>query len=157
MRLDEEKECLSCDYCGSRYCPDPNDRGIRVLAEPTGLNCSLCAVPLMHAAIAGQRVQYCNQCRGILVGMDLFSALIQALRSHSNSAAELLRPPDWNGLKRPMNCPKCGKAMDTHLYGGPGNIIIDNCEQCSLNWLDDGELQRIVGAPDQQYKSPAVK
>ena len=36
-------------------------------------------------------------------------------------------------------------------YGGPGNVIIDTCEHCSLNWLDYGELQRIVRAPDERY------
>jgi Zn-finger nucleic acid-binding protein len=34
--------------------------------------------------------------------------------------------------------------MDTHFYGGPGNIIIDDCDRCSLNWLDAGELMRIA-------------
>jgi Zn-finger nucleic acid-binding protein len=41
--------------------------------------------------------------------------------------------------------------MDTHPYGGPGNVIMDTCEHCSLNWLDYGELQRIVRAPDERY------
>ena len=35
---------------------------------------------------------------------------------------------------------------------GPGNVIIDTCESCSLNWLDYGELQRIVRAPDARYE-----
>src|SRR5437867_11481257 len=76
MRLEDDKEYLICDYCGSVYCPDPNEMGIRVLGEPTGLTCSLCAIPMVHAAIGGQRVSYCGQCQGILVGMDLFSTLI---------------------------------------------------------------------------------
>jgi len=42
--------------------------------------------------------------------------------------------------------------MDTHLYGGPGNVIIDTCESCALMWLDYGELERMVRAPDWQYK-----
>jgi Zn-finger nucleic acid-binding protein len=43
--------------------------------------------------------------------------------------------------------------MDTHLYGGGGNVIIDDCENCDLNWLDYGELDRIVRAPDREYVS----
>jgi Zn-finger nucleic acid-binding protein len=38
--------------------------------------------------------------------------------------------------------------MITHRYGGPGNVIIDSCERCQANWLDYGELARIVRAPD---------
>jgi Zn-finger nucleic acid-binding protein len=37
--------------------------------------------------------------------------------------------------------------MDTHYYAGPGNIVIDDCSFCHLNWLDYGELQRITRAP----------
>jgi Zn-finger nucleic acid-binding protein len=43
--------------------------------------------------------------------------------------------------------------MDTHLYGGGGNVVIDDCERCGLNWLDHGELDRIVRAPDREYAS----
>jgi Zn-finger nucleic acid-binding protein len=38
--------------------------------------------------------------------------------------------------------------MDTHPYCGPANIIIDTCERCGVNWLDYGELDRIVRAPE---------
>jgi Zn-finger nucleic acid-binding protein len=38
--------------------------------------------------------------------------------------------------------------MISHLYGGPGNVVIDSCERCLVNWLDAGELQRIAAAPD---------
>ena len=41
--------------------------------------------------------------------------------------------------------------MDTHYYGGPGNVIIDACDRCDLNWLDAGELMRIVLAPGPTY------
>jgi len=41
--------------------------------------------------------------------------------------------------------------MDTHYYAGPGNVIIDDCSQCFLNWLDHGELMRVVRAPDYSH------
>jgi Zn-finger nucleic acid-binding protein len=37
--------------------------------------------------------------------------------------------------------------MLSHFYGGPGNIVLDTCEGCQVNWLDPGELQRIARAP----------
>jgi Zn-finger nucleic acid-binding protein len=43
--------------------------------------------------------------------------------------------------------------MDTHYYAGPGNIVIDDCGRCELNWLDAGELMTIVRAPDHSYDS----
>ena len=153
MRLDQDKDYLICDYCGSVYAPAPNERGIRVLGEPSKLSCSLCAVPLVHAAIAGKRVLYCPQCRGLLIEMELFATLVQILRRRGDADLEVIRAPDWKELRRAMNCPQCGGRMDTHLYGGPGNIVIDNCERCGVNWLDDGELERVIGAPDRRYSS----
>lgn len=41
--------------------------------------------------------------------------------------------------------------MDTHYYGGPGNVILDSRSVCYWNWLDTGELWRIVRAPDRTY------
>jgi Zn-finger nucleic acid-binding protein len=38
--------------------------------------------------------------------------------------------------------------METHFYAGPGNVILSDCERCSLDWLDHGKLQRIAHAPD---------
>lgn len=38
--------------------------------------------------------------------------------------------------------------MDTHFYGGPDNVVIDDCPRCSLDWLDAGQPMRIVHAPD---------
>jgi len=32
--------------------------------------------------------------------------------------------------------------------------MIDTCEKCSVNWLDKGELQRMVAAPDYAYDAP---
>jgi Zn-finger nucleic acid-binding protein len=44
--------------------------------------------------------------------------------------------------------------METHSYCGPGNVVIDSCEPCSLNWLDHGELARIAQAPDDRGPDP---
>jgi len=29
--------------------------------------------------------------------------------------------------------------MDTHFYSGAGNVIIESCDACELNWLDHGK------------------
>jgi TFIIB-like protein len=87
--------------------------------------------------------------------MNLFVAIIQELRSHRDTSADAVRQPDWKDLNRKIRCPQCGKTMDTHAYGGPGNVIIDDCERCSLDWLDYGELDKIVRAPDHAYTGHA--
>lgn len=151
MRLEEDKEYLVCDYCGSTYYPDPNPDGVRVLGESASEACPVCAVPLSHAAVAGERIRYCGQCHGMLIPMGVFVNVIEDLRAHRNGAAGSVHPPVWDDLQRHIRCPQCGHDMETHLYGGPGNVVIDSCEQCDLNWLDPGELMRIIRAPDKHY------
>jgi Zn-finger nucleic acid-binding protein len=151
MRLEEAKQFLVCDYCGNVHFPEPNAEGVRVLDEPAPLPCPVCAVPLVHAAVGGQRILYCNRCRGMLIGMDVFTAIVEDLRSRRETVTDAARQPDWKDLDRRIRCPKCGQTMDTHAYGGGGNVIIDDCEQCALNWLDYSELDRIVRAPDREY------
>ena len=151
MHVAQGKDYLICDYCGTTHFPDPNPDGVRVLGEPTEYPCPRCNVPLVLASLAGVQVDYCNQCHGLLIDMDAFLAVLEELRSRHEHAEYTGVQPDWHDLDRRTMCPKCHQQMETHPYGGGGNVIIDTCETCSMNWLDYGELQRIVRAPDQHY------
>jgi len=148
MHLEEDKEFLRCGYCKNVFFPEKNDDGVRVLVELSTLKCPVCEFPLVHAALEGWRMLYCGKCRGMLISMDIFVELILALHSHSDGSGAIPRPPDPKDLLRRTNCPKCHRQMDTHYYAGPGNVIIDDCVACHLNWLDYGELRRIARARD---------
>ena len=148
MRLKDDADYLICDYCRTPHFPDPNADGVRVLGVPAGISCPICAVPLMNASVARERMFYCERCRGMLISMGVFPEIVQDLRSRREVSVDAARPTDWKDLDRRIRCPKCGVTMDTHAYCGPGNIIIDSCENCSQNWLDYGELDRVVRARD---------
>jgi Zn-finger nucleic acid-binding protein len=149
MRLKPDEDSYKCDYCRSVFLPDKDDDGVRVLGDPTSQPCPICAVPLVNAAIAKIRILYCTQCHGMLVLMPAMQALIDELQA-VQSGGELPQPPaDAHDLDRKINCPQCHHRMDTHLYAGPGNVVVDSCEDCSLIWLDRGELMHIVRAPDE--------
>ena len=114
-----------------------------VLGEPAALSCPLCAVPLTHAALSGCRLMYCTRCRGELIKMGAFVEVIQSPRVRREGVAAT-QAPNPKELQRRIICPQCHHPMDTHYYGGPGNVIIDACDRCDLNWLDAGELMRIL-------------
>ncbi len=148
MRLKTDADSFVCDFCHAVYVPDTNTDGVRVLGEESTAICPVCRTPLMHAAVAGRRIQYCEKCHGMLIPMGYFAALTQDLRAIRGALAASASPPDERDLDRRADCPQCGARMDTHRYGGPGNVIIDSCERCQVNWLDYGELARIVRSPD---------
>ena len=151
MRLEEGKDYLVCEFCKAIFIPEPNADGVRLLEETASLNCPVCRVPLVQAAAGPVRLLCCERCRGLLVSMDMFVGLVQHLRAQPDRPSGEPKQPDPRDLERRIRCPQCGETLDTHFYAGPGNVVIDNCARCRLNWLDHSELSRIVSAPDRQY------
>jgi Zn-finger nucleic acid-binding protein len=154
--LRDDADFLLCEYCSTPHFPDPNPEGIRVLDVPSDYFCSLCAVSLIHATAGGQRILYCERCHGSLISMGIFSEVVHEMRSH-REVASYQHAANWKDLDRRMKCPKCSSEMDTHPYCGPGNVIIDSCEECGVNWLDYGELDRIVRAPDPEIQRVEIE
>lgn len=139
-----EGATLVCDHCGSMA-----ERAVSYTLETFGespVACPHCAKPLLDARIEGSSVRYCSSCEGVLVEMKDFMALSEAVRSRAPRGGVALARAQQPG-ERTVSCPICGQAMLNHLYGGPGNIVLDTCETCQVNWLDPGELQRIARAP----------
>jgi Zn-finger nucleic acid-binding protein len=151
LRLEDGKEYLTCAYCGSLHFPEKNEDGVRVLPESSLLLCPVCAVPLVHAALAGHRLLYCECCRGMLLAMDAFLDLMDELRAHRDSASAIPPAARPEEIQRRSLCPQCHQTMDTHYYAGPGNVVIDSCSACHLDWLDYGELRRVVAAPEHRF------
>jgi len=149
MRLDRDRGMLICDYCGAECIPGEDDEGVQIVG-PTTKQCPVCTVLLSDGLIEVHAVLYCGQCRGMLIGMATFPALIAELRSHRERSPEYLTRRDKADADRHLHCPQCGREMDGHPYGGGGNVNIDSCETCEVVWLDRSELRRIVIAPDRE-------
>jgi Zn-finger nucleic acid-binding protein len=148
IHLAEGAAFATCEYCKATYLPEKNDEGVRVFDQTSDLSCPICRVPLLHATLARQRILNCTRCRGSLIPMPVFVVLIEVLRAERGEATEIAPPPDQHQLDRATFCPQCGHRMDTHYYAGGGNVVIDDCSRCELNWLDAGELMAIAHAPD---------
>jgi Zn-finger nucleic acid-binding protein len=146
-----DTEGFQCDFCHSVFYPGEEDDGVVVsaVAADSGLslNCPICQQPLVDATVTTVHVQYCTECHGLLLPMNVLPSLIEARRAGVTAAVQT--PPDHADMKRAIQCPRCHRRMDTHSYAGPGNVIVDSCGDCFLIWLDRGELTRIAHAPDE--------
>ena len=149
MRVDPDRGIFVCDYCGGQFAPPPEADGVLVVA-PSKLLCSVCKTALSDGLLESFSLEYCATCHGMLIAMDDLPLLIDALRVRHERPSGYFVPRDARDADRHLACPKCGSAMDGHPYGGGGNVNIDSCENCSLVWLDQGELRRIVMAPDHE-------
>lgn len=156
MRLVRDRDYFVCDYCGAYFFPQANRDGIRVLNEPSDTLCPVCQTNLVVAALDELRVLHCAKCQGVLSEQSDFAFAVAYLRRYAD-AASLPRPFNREELKRPLACPRCNRKMDTHLYGGAGNVVIDNCYACQIIWLDYGELNRIITVPGEDSPHSAVE
>jgi Zn-finger nucleic acid-binding protein len=154
MRLKLGLESFQCDYCQSVHVPEKADDGVRVLDEAEGQACPIYKNSLMNATLCGIRIVYCTKCHGMLVPMPVFEALIDEMKG-SNNGGVIQPAADSKDLSRKIACPRCNHRMDAHFYAGPGNVVIDSCDGCLVNWLDFGELTRIAHGPDD--RSTAIR
>ena len=151
MRIDRARGLAVCDHCGSQQ------EALAIVADPEVLSetssaCPICPTALSTARLEGHLLLYCSGCSGMLIDMTRFATVIDALRARADGS-HAVAPRRQNPGDRILSCPRCRQPMIGHLYGGPGNVVIDSCERCQANWLDAGELRRIAVAPDSRRSS----
>lgn len=133
-----------CPHCGTFEFPAATDDGFATLGEASEFGCPVCRQPLGKAAVEGRPVFYCGVCRGFLTTNPEFTAILLHRRARTADQSSVPRSIDPAELRRRVGCPKCKKAMDTHPYGGGGNVVIDTCDRCQLIWLDAGEMETLA-------------
>jgi Zn-finger nucleic acid-binding protein len=150
MRVNPDRGCFTCPYCATDWVPQPNFEGVFVLEEADA-DCPLGHGRLQKAKLLGHGILYCTQCEGMLVPISDFVPLVEDLRASRSAPPYTGHPPGQAEFERQLNCPLCQGHMDAHRYNGPGNVVMDSCEPCSVHWLDQGEVRKIALAPDRHY------
>ncbi len=140
MTLDPGRTHFRCGYCETVHVPETDESGLIELGADHGLSCPRCKVRLKKGALDGGSVASCARCRGILFPADHFAGVVARRRAARSDSDVLPAPFDREELRRSTSCPRCGRRMDTHPYGGGGAAVIDSCPRCALVWLDAGEL-----------------
>jgi Zn-finger nucleic acid-binding protein len=152
MALLPNRPCWRCAHCSTLVCPEPAADGVRVTGEP-GHDCPVCRQQLLRAVMDDRvHLEICERCKGILMPRHAFSHTLTARRRAADTPSVIPHPADRGELDRRTACPRCGGAMITDWYYGPGNIVIDSCPPCDVVWLDAGELQRAIDAPGRDRR-----
>jgi Zn-finger nucleic acid-binding protein len=142
LHIDREGGVVTCRHCGSSQQSSAIAHLVEVVAA-SDKRCPTCTTSLVSTKLDGQPLLFCQRCEGMLIEMEHFVSVIEAARAHE-SPSGTVPPRRQSPGDRTINCPECGQPMLSHFYGGPGNLVIDTCERCHLNWLDPGELRRIA-------------
>ena len=150
MKVDPERGLLVCAYCGAEQELPSIAEHLNLETETTSL-CPTCRTPLSTSRLEGHQLLCCGHCFGMLIAMNRFATIIKAARAREGRRSRTALPRTQKPTDRVINCPTCLQPMLSHDYAGPGNIVIDTCERCQVNWLDAGELRRAAIAPDTSY------
>jgi DNA-directed RNA polymerase subunit RPC12/RpoP len=142
--IDPANGVLVCRHCGS-VAEAPALTRLQLGSDSPAM-CPACATPMANATLEGHPLLACRGCGGLLIAMPLFVPIIDAARAHEDRTG-VIAPRQQRPGDRVLACPRCQQPMLSHLYGGPGNLVIDTCEPCQVNWLDPAELRRIARAP----------
>ena len=121
------------------------------------MKCPRCNVVLVGTEYEGVQVERCPQCRGFWIpGYRLTEIIdkrerafsleeIKAYRQAHQSRAGLVHPADSK-----ISCPECGGSMQQNHYNYAQEVLIDRCPQGHGVWLDEGEVEHIQMAVEEE-------
>lgn len=129
------------------------------------MKCPRDGTQLAQVSLAGIELDKCHQCDGIWFDRGELEQLRDAKLS---DAEELLEKqygdPDFQEGQTDgyMRCPRCGAdarlLQITYTYMNP--VRIDRCENCLGVWLDDNELNAVIGEKkqlDEEYSKGRLR
>ena len=116
------------------------------------MDCPVCREPLIVAEREGIELDVCPWCHGLWFDAGELALLSEKLgRSLRVSEGSLERAET---SEKPLECPRCDRAMDKVTLGTSPRMILDRCAAHGL-WFDQGELGALVRQLVPMPGSPA--
>ncbi len=113
------------------------------------MKCPRDGTELARVEILGLELDKCHQCDGIWCDPGELERLRDAKVEDIEEALESkYGDPEYKegDIDAHMRCPRCGDArMMEQFYTYVNPVKVDRCERCHGIWVDDGELNAIVG------------
>jgi len=96
----------------------------------------------------GVELDKCHKCDGIWCDLGKLEKLRDSRLTDLEEAIEnKYGDPDYqqDTVDGYMQCPRCDGRLSTHSYTYVVPVKVDTCQKCLGVWLDDGELDKIIG------------
>jgi endogenous inhibitor of DNA gyrase (YacG/DUF329 family) len=84
MRIDRDRGLLVCGHCGSQQEAPAAFKHLDLLGETSSL-CPTCSTPLSRSRLEGHPLLCCARCFGMLIDMNRFTSVIDAVRAHEHA------------------------------------------------------------------------
>src|SRR3970040_304425 len=110
MELFDRRRYYFCHHCGTFHFLETTEKdGVEVIGRPAEpLGCPVCRAPMAKALLdRSHQVEYCEQCRGVLLSRATFVEIINRRRSSAPDSAVAPAPLNERELQRCVVCPSC--------------------------------------------------
>ena len=114
------------------------------------MKCPRDGTELQRVEILGLELDKCHKCDGIWFDHGELKRLRDANVPGVEEVIERkYGDPDYEegAVEAHMRCPRCGgdTRLMRHQYTYVNPVVVDRCMKCHGLWLDDGELDAIIG------------
>jgi Zn-finger nucleic acid-binding protein len=121
------------------------------------MNCPRCKAVLVEDEYEGVKVERCPACRGFWIpGTRLADIIEKREKTFSLEEIETYRQIHesrrglFNEADSETVCPQCGEVMQQNRYNYAQEVLIDRCAQGHGVWLDQGEVEHIQMAVEEE-------
>ena len=109
MHAHDDTGVLACQHCGSREELSVIARRVEVCGQ-SSRTCPTCATGLADGAIEGAPLLVCQRCEGLLIAMEHFISVIDAVRAHETPSRTI--PPRTQITRSSRAQLSCLRAAD---------------------------------------------
>ena len=105
------------------------------------MNCPRCKSGLVVVEYSDVELDWCPECGGLWFDSGEMELLAKKTTDAPAEGGLCLTEPARTDEER-LKCPLCRKKMDKRMLGP---VIADVCPNCDGLWLDQGELEQVLG------------
>ncbi len=127
------------------------------------MNCPRCAAPLHEERYEGEALDRCGGCGGSWLSRERLGAILE-VRERRHSPEELdafrrVRAEERSTIDAsgPLPCPSCAGVMARSHHHYAAEVMIDRCRAGHGFWLDQGELEHIQLAVEEEEDRLTVR
>jgi len=108
------------------------------------MNCPRCKSGLVVVEYSDVELDWCPECGGLWFDSGEMELLARKTTDNPGEGGLCPSEPAITREDR-LKCPLCRRKMDKRLLGHPNPVIADVCPHCDGLWLDQGELEQVLG------------
>lgn len=127
------------------------------------MNCPRCAVGMHEESYEAETLDRCGSCGGSWIARERLGAILESReRRHTAEELDAFRKARATEVasadeSAPLPCPRCQGEMARSRHHYAAEVMVDRCRAGHGFWLDQGELEHIQLAVEEEEDRLTVR